>query len=119
MSSETQIPDLSSVRFRFSSEKGLQDAMERFYREVGSPYAREYSLGDGDVVDFYLPACRVAVEVKVDGSLSAVTRQLHRYATHSEVAAVTLVTTLRRHDRMPKVMNNKLVTVIVILGGLS
>lgn len=105
---------LRAHRFRFSSELQLQDGIENALRADGVVFERERQLGH-DRVDFF--AGGVALEVKVDGSLSAVTRQLHKYAQHPDVSAVVLATTRMLHDRMPAEMCGKPVRVVVLRTG--
>jgi hypothetical protein len=105
---------LRSHRFRCDSEADLQEGISRVLTEAGLPHRREHHLGP-DRVDFFLAG--IALEVKIDGSLSAVTRQLHRYAQHPDVHSVLLVTTRALHDRMPVAMCGKPVAVIHLEGG--
>jgi hypothetical protein len=104
-------------RYRFSDEKGLQDGLEQVLVQLGLRFEREARIAPGEVPDFLLED-GTAIEVKVDGSLSAVTRQLHRYAQHERVRALLLVTTRWTHARMPESMNGKPVRVLPLLGGL-
>lgn len=62
---------------------------------------REHVLSETDRVDFALvldiaPPNLVALEIKVQGATTAVARQIQRYTTHREVAAVILATTTAR-----------------------
>jgi hypothetical protein len=61
-----------------------------------------------------IPDCPpgIAVEVKVAGSVSAVTRQLLRYAYYPEVTELALVTTKVQHRQVPSLMSGKTVRVI-------
>lgn len=108
---------LRAHRYRFSNEKELQDGLEQVLEKAGVRFEREARIAPGDVPDFMLED-GLAIEVKVDGSISAVTRQLHRYAQHPRVNAVLLVTSRLAHDRMPPFMNGKPVRVLALLGGI-
>lgn len=106
-------------RFRFASERALQNSLTRLLEMLGFAATREYRLGPEDVADFFLEGSGLAIEVKVDGSLSAVTRQLHRYAGHHDVNALMLITSLNRHDSLPNEMQGKPLRVVVLPGGLA
>jgi hypothetical protein len=106
---------LGSARFRYSGEIELQNGIEQLFTQRQLTFERERALGP-DRVDFF--AHGVAIEVKIDGSLSEVTRQLHRYAQHPDVTAIVLVTTRARHNAMPAAMNEKPVDVIHLLGNV-
>lgn len=104
----------------YSSEKVLQDDIQAALQRHLVPHVREHRFTAEDIVDFMLPGDGgggLALEVKVDGGLSAVTRQLHRYAQHREVRAVVLVTTKLRHAHLPRLMNGKPVEVVHLIGG--
>lgn len=110
---------LRSHRFTFPSEYVLQEGIARVLLDAGIPHEREHGLGR-DRVDFFLdfqPEGGIALEVKIDGSLSSVTRQLHRYAQHPDVRAIVLVTTRAMHDRMPPEMGGKPLLVIHLEGA--
>lgn len=98
-------------RFRFASEKELQDGLEEVFRRERIDFLREHHLGPGDVIDFLLEGC-LGVEVKVGGSLSAVTRQLHRYAGYETIHGLVLVTSRCTLDNLPVVLRGKPVEVV-------
>ncbi len=56
----------------------------------------------------------IGVEVKTQGALNAVIRQLHRYAHYPEVTELVLLTTRRRHGQVPRELNGKRVHVIFL-----
>lgn len=93
------IEAIRRYRFRWNSERDLQDGIEVALKRGGFAYERERSLEMAGIVDF-LVAGGVAVEVKVDGSPVDVLRQLIRYADRPEVRAVVLVTAQRRLGRV-------------------
>lgn len=114
MSIDERLPDLiavlSNVRCRFTNERELQDGIERALTAGKLAFTREASLSAKDRVDFLVGD--IAVEIKVDGTLANVTRQLHRYAEHETVAAVVLVTSRMQHKAMPEEMVGKPVRVV-------
>jgi hypothetical protein len=56
------------------------------------PLLREYALGAAGRIDFYLPALRLGLEVKVKGGPSAVQRQLQRYLGSRDIEHLVLIT---------------------------
>ena len=76
---------------------------------------RELVLTKRDRLDFlvgYSPLWSAvpmgtAVEVKVGGSLSDLTRQLARYAEHNDVTGLLVVTTKDRHRQLPASLSGK------------
>ena len=89
-------------------------------RPIGALYERNLCF-NGLVVgrsvlharlDFFLDG--LAIEVKIDGSLSALTRQVHRYAQHSAVTGIIVVTSLPRLKHLPDAINGKPVRFVVV-----
>jgi hypothetical protein len=106
---------LSGHRYRYSSETDLQAAIAKLLDRAGIDYQREFRLNAHDRPDFMLGD--VAVEVKIDGSLASVVRQISRYAEHDAVRAIVLVSTRAVHRSMPAAFNGKPVVVASLLGG--
>lgn len=107
---------LGSYRYTHTNERDLQDGIAQVLALRGIRFEREVRLSDEDRPDFMIGG--IAVEVKVDGSLSAVTRQVHRYAQQKAVRAVLVVTSLSRLGNLPATVNGKPVAVLALLGGL-
>ncbi len=112
---------LGTYRYNFASERDLQDGIAQVLFQRGIRFAREVRLppakkGEQDIPDFMVDG--IAVEVKVDGGLSDVTRQLHRYAQHKEVQALLLVTSRSQLGNQPGKMSGKPVMVLALLGGI-
>lgn len=104
---------LRQHRFKFSCEKDLQDGIEEVLRSSsGFTFERESRLSESDLVDFMVKG--IALEVKIQGSLSSVTRQLMRYADQETVTAILLVTTKMQHKNMPPTMRGKPVRVVYL-----
>lgn len=112
---------LRERRFLTSDEDELQRAIAGVFGEEGIPYVREFRLTDRGRLDFAVPADEddtiIAVEVKVDGSLAALTRQLHRYAQDERVSALVSIVTLSRLHGVPRELNGKPVHLVSLLGG--
>lgn len=103
--------------FSVAAESGVQAGIAEVLRDAGIPFAREVALGDGDRIDFLCD--RLGIEVKVDGSISEVTRQLWRYAQRPEIDALMLVTVRAKHIGLPREINGKSVRIVVLLRGLA
>lgn len=109
---------LSKYRFSFSHEKDLQAGIRTAFAVMGGEFISEHRLSDSDIVDFYWPEQKVAVEVKIDHSLSDLTRQIHRYVQHDSVHGLLLVTSKTRLTNLPEDINRKPVRSHNLLGSL-
>jgi hypothetical protein len=104
---------LRGVNFRFVSEAELQEGIARVLTERGLAFEREVKLAAADRIDFLVGT--VGIEVKVDGPLSALTRQIYRYAKHDRIDGLLVVSSLNRLAfGMPAAINGKPVTVHVV-----
>lgn len=110
----TQVDALTSLllRHRIASgcEKIMQEAIHQIFQKENLRVQKEFRLSGSERVDFYY--CGIAVELKIGGSLSAVTRQVMRYAALENVKAVILVTTRMIHCNLPSRMAEKPITVV-------
>lgn len=97
-------------RMRFSTELELQDRIQSILSGAGYGFTREAPLSDQDRIDFEVGG--VGIEVKTDSSVSAVIRQLHRYAQHGRIASLVLVTSRSKHLAVPHEISGKLVEVV-------
>lgn len=104
---------LDQHRFRFGTEAELQDGIEHVLQSAEIPHEREVRLSSGERIDFMLDG-RIGLEVKVDGGISALTRQLHRYAQVEAVEELLVVTSRARHANLPTVLSGTPVRVYAI-----
>lgn len=101
-------------RYLFDSEAELQEAIAGVLEDEGVCFEREVPLTAADRVDFMAEGS-IGIEVKTDGSLTALTRQLYRYAQSRHVAALIAVVTASRLRNLPGEMAGKpLVTVYLM-----
>jgi hypothetical protein len=104
---------LCRYRFSYSNEEELQQGIAAALTAGGFEFKREVHLNARDRIDFLVG--EVGLEVKVEGNLAAVTRQLHRYAECPKISALILVTTRMRHGGgLPDSLNRKPLRVHVI-----
>lgn len=96
---------LDSHRFNFQTEGELQNGIAAVLTDQRIPFVREHRLTGADRIDFL--AAGLGIEIKVGGSLSAIIRQLHRYAQSAEITALLLVTTKASHLEYPQSLNGK------------
>lgn len=110
---------LGGFHFRFSCEADLQRGIYRVLHEAGYTFQREKHLSRKDRPDFLLQD-GVAVEVKIDGSLTNVMRQLSRYAELPSVSALVFVTSRATQAlRVPKEFCAKPVRVVLLAGAIG
>ena len=106
---------LAGYRFRFASERDLQDGIARVLAGAGLAHRREAPLGEAGTIDFLVGD--VGVEVKIKGALAQVTRQLHRYAEEPAVRELLLVTGSAQLDRLPRALCGKPLDVLHLLAS--
>ena len=117
MTGEAFVALVRSRRFRWSGEEDLRDGLEAVLREEGVAHERECVLGPKDRIDFLVDG-GLGVEVKVARGVSAITRQLHRYAQHERIAALVLFTTSARLPLLlPPSLNGKPILSASLDGG--
>lgn len=75
-------------------------------KEIDAHLMWETALSPLDRPDFWYPDQGVAVELKTNGGLSPLTRQVLRYACLPAVKGVAVVTPLRRLCALPATMAN-------------
>lgn len=107
---------LTKRRLPSATELALQDAIAEAFAAAGIAFEREVCLTDKDRIDFIVEG-RVGIEVKIEGGLSEVTRQLHRYAQCDRLESLVLVTTRMRHLALPRELNAKHVSIVHLIGG--
>ena len=112
---------LQSYQISPSSEEDLHDALEdilSWYPEIPS-FVREYRLDSKNRFDLFCEEGGVVIEIKVDGSRSALLRQIHRYAGLKAVRTIIVVTTVTNHVRnSPREISGKPIHYALVGGWL-
>lgn len=98
------------------TEDAVQRAIEVLLKKSAIDHEREVRLDKANRIDFMMGT--IGIEVKVSGGISAVIRQLHRYAEFATVSELVLVSTRASLARVPTELNGKRVRVALLLGGI-
>jgi hypothetical protein len=107
---------LAQYRYRFDNEADLQSKVETALKAIGVDYEREFVLDPKNRIDFLVGS--VGVEIKTNGALNEVTRQVHRYLGFESIGSLLLVTTKVTHKRLVRSMQGKELDVLVVGGFL-
>lgn len=94
---------LKNTRFKFKTEKELQQGIEDALKANSIEYLREFKLNEKDIPDFLIGD--IALEVKISGNAVSVSRQLLRYAQDERIKTLILFTTKQMH--IPLTLNEK------------
>lgn len=76
-------------------EKRAQAELEQHLTDAGLAFQREARLSQRDVVDFLIgedDVARVVIELKIRAQRKRIYKQLERYAEHTDVCAIILLT---------------------------
>lgn len=122
MTAEELAGALAFYRFHYKDEKELQAGVAQCLEKLKVPFVPEYPLNKQDRVDFFAEG-GIGIECKTNDSrggagLSAVTRQLWRYAKNDEVKAIILITTRAKHRDLPKDILGKPLYVVYLSSFL-
>jgi hypothetical protein len=107
---------LGRHRYNFTNEAELQEGVAEVLTGAGVAFEREVRITDRDRLDFLVGA--VAVEVKIQGGAAPLIRQLGRYAALDRVEQLFVVTSRTLLARMPKHLNGKPITGVIVRGGM-
>jgi hypothetical protein len=91
---EPFIEALRGKAVRAGNERELNEVVADLFRAAGLSFASEYRLNPKDRVDFFMAG--LGIELKTDGSVSALLRQLDRYAASDEIKELLLISTRRK-----------------------
>lgn len=98
-------------RIHCKDEYGLQNEVFKLLGAISPDVRREVSTEKGRI-DFVLEG--IAIELKVDGSVNEVMRQLKRYAELPWVVEIFLISTRSKHRAMPATINGKPLRVSIV-----
>lgn len=109
---------LVGFRFQFKDERELQFGIAQALESLKIANEPEFRLTAADRVDFLVEG-GIGIEVKTMDSrggagLSAVTRQLWRYAKSDKINALILVTSRSKHRDLPKEILGKPLYVVYL-----
>lgn len=102
---------LKAHEYHYANERDLQDAIAVILRRREIPFSREVRLTATDRIDF-LVGLGIGVEVKLDGQMTELLRQLARYAQCEDVSALVVVTPKSRLAQLPDSLNGKPIYVV-------
>ncbi len=108
---------LSRFRFRFTSERELQDGIALVLEQAHLRFRRETGLSQHDRPDFLLDN-GFAIEVKIKGSLAELLRQATRYLGHGEIRGLLVIGTPHWLTRVPPSLLGKPVHSLRLVGSL-
>ena len=82
---------LQAAQYLFANEARLHELIAQVLADAGFEFTREHRIDANNRADFWLDG--IVIEVKVDGSLAAASRQCLRYAALPGVRGVLLAST--------------------------
>lgn len=113
---------LRNARLVTRSETDLQGLVEETLRAASIVFEAQVPLGVGGAlgrIDLYVPDLKLGIELKVQGTPTAVAAQLLRYAQSSMVDTLLLVTGRSSLGHLPHELMGKPLTVVrTWRGGL-
>jgi hypothetical protein len=95
-----------SQRRAFTVEMDLQDEVQDVLERLSIPYVREPQIDKLNRPDFMVRGC-IAIECKTKGTVTALLRQIGRYATASNVHRIIVVSSRFAHGDLPEEMYGK------------
>lgn len=106
---------IHSIKINFSNEAECHRGIKEAFDAAGIAYQHEVKIPEGRL-DFLIDG--VGVEVKLDGSLSDLTRQLYKYSLSSKLTGLAVITNKNRLTYLPLEMSEKPLEVIFLSGNV-
>lgn len=106
---------LSRYTYRFSCEAELQESIAQVLEQEAIRFAREVRINPRERLDFLCGS--TAVEVKIRGSLSDLTRQVHGYLADDRIDELLVVTSRSRLCDLPLEIRGKPVRALCLRNG--
>ena len=108
---------LKSTKFRWTTERELQDGIQVTLTQYGIGFSREHILSETDRIDFLLFG-GIGIEVKTRGAIVPLLAQLGRYSEHACISSLVVVTARIQLSRLPSTIGGKAIQVVSLLGGI-
>ena len=109
---------IAAFGYNFSTEEEFQTGLAKALASGGVEFRREVILSKRDRIDFMIED-GVGIEVKIDGSISALTRQIFRYAELPEINGLLVVVSANRLANLPTEINGKPVHSVRIMRAFQ
>jgi hypothetical protein len=109
---------LKQYNFNYTNEDELQRGIGEVFGTIDEPFVSECIISKADRIDFYWPGPQIGVEVKIKHSLSALTRQVHRYVQHDSIRGLLIVSGKVRLNEIPHTISGKPVLIHSLVGSL-
>ena len=109
---------IAAFGYNFSTEEEFQTGLAKALASGGVEFRREVILSKRDRIDFMLDG-GVGIEVKIDGSISALTRQIFRYAELPEINGLLVVVSANRLANLPTEINGKPIQSVRIMRAFQ
>lgn len=103
-------------RVVYQDEADLQRIIGDLLTEMREVYVREFEFSKEDRIDFFLFGSGIGIEIKIQGGLNPILRQLHRYAMHPAVKAIILI--CPRPWKLPETLAGKPIYGVSIFASL-
>jgi hypothetical protein len=100
----------------YNDEKELQAIVAETLAGFGLFATREFSFDKKDCIDFFLFESGTGIEVKTEGGLHPILRQLKRYSEHPAVKELILV--CPKPWSLPPTLTRKPIHCVSIFGSL-
>lgn len=107
---EGLVTALKKYRINYASESELQQGVAGVFEKEGYAFEREVFLSPGDRIDFIVGD--IGIEVKTGGSLSALLRQLYRYAKYDSIKCLLVITSRNWLTQLPEKVREKPIQII-------
>lgn len=105
---------LAAQPLTYTDEISLHGEISSVLTGAGIEHRREVPMGPRNRIDLLVG--RIGIEVKVAGQVASVVRQLTRYAERDEIDSLILVTTIAKHNGVPRTIAGKTVHVYSLIG---
>jgi hypothetical protein len=109
---------LREHRYAAGDEASFQRGIEIALDATLFAFEREVVLGPRARIDFLVDGS-IGIEIKIDGATASVSRQLARYARHSRICGLILVTTRTKHLELDGIAIGEKPVRVLWQGGIG